>query len=537
MTKTTKTKSTKQNKSSKSSKAEQPSKPSKAEQPSKNQTKPESTKASNNKTKPSNNKPSNASNKQKNENTLSDKPNTQNIPTHEQIFNSSHSPSNTNNNSSDVPPASGVKGKGKKKQGGGVQPLSVVQTALAELQPFSSYTTELQDVFLPLSEAKYAELLASIGSKGIVTPVTVWRGFVVDGHHRLQAARDLGFSVVPCNHRDDLSSAEAEALYVELNYARRQLTAKEKAKAAAALAAILEKNSKKASKPIQAPEGEDDFLVTVGAHGSSNKEASAEEGKPKGKVKGKGKPTTLLTADDTVQAHEASQAKANEGKPAPEELEGEVDPGDVEGGEGEEAPEGEEGKPKGKRAAKQEAAKRLGVGERQFETLAQAGSAPAPVVDAIGESGGFTVAEAAKIGKAASDPRTAPKVEAAVEAFKEAKAQATTGENEDALQEARKGVLEASNKPSKGIAPTKPQTGLLDGSTESVERDQSTMLEGKVEPSKGRLAIYDHNHPKTPVLLVLNFAPLQGEDPAYAYSRLSDAINLAQTMLDRIAEV
>ena len=404
--------------------------------------------------------------------------------------------------------------------------MQVEQTPTSELHPFSELTPSLEGIFLPLSAAKRTELLSSIVTKGIATPLLVWRGFVVDGHNRLDIARELFMQQVPCNHRDDLTQDEAEALYIELNYARRQLTSKEKVQAAKALREIVARQ-KGLSKPVEAPDSGDDLVVTVGDQSSGedelgyDKAATAAKGKgSKGKaskapkattqgsdkqssaqsqeagegskaagtgnrVVGAGKPTTLQVADDTLQ-----------GKASKQEV-------------------------------TQEAADRLGVSPRQFATLEQAGDAPAPVVDAIGAPGGFSVKEAAQVGKAATDPRTADQVMAAVEGYKEA----AQGDNPDAVENARKGVLQASKRPGKGLGSPESQTPLKSLEKPLVERDPESMLEAKFDPAKGRLTIYDHDHPKSPALVMVNLAPLENHSQDYIISRVQAAMKMAQDLL------
>ena len=46
--------------------------------------------------------------------------------------------------------------------------------------------------FPPLSPAQYSRLLASIIAHGLIHPIVIWRGQVIDGLHRLKACLEAG---------------------------------------------------------------------------------------------------------------------------------------------------------------------------------------------------------------------------------------------------------------------------------------------------------------------------------------------------------
>ena len=50
----------------------------------------------------------------------------------------------------------------------------------------------LAQAFPPLGPAQYAHLLASIRDRGLRNPITVWRGEIIDGVHRLRACSETG---------------------------------------------------------------------------------------------------------------------------------------------------------------------------------------------------------------------------------------------------------------------------------------------------------------------------------------------------------
>ena len=54
--------------------------------------------------------------------------------------------------------------------------------------PISEYAL----LFPDMAQEDYARLLASIGENGLLEPIAVWRGEVIDGRHRLQACAEAG---------------------------------------------------------------------------------------------------------------------------------------------------------------------------------------------------------------------------------------------------------------------------------------------------------------------------------------------------------
>ncbi len=76
----------------------------------------------------------------------------------------------------------------------------------------------------PLDAAAYAALRADIARHGVLVPVELDEaGHVLDGHHRLQAAHELGLTEVPTLVRTGLSEAAKREHVVRLNLLRRQL--------------------------------------------------------------------------------------------------------------------------------------------------------------------------------------------------------------------------------------------------------------------------------------------------------------------------
>jgi site-specific DNA-methyltransferase (adenine-specific) len=75
-----------------------------------------------------------------------------------------------------------------------------------------------------LADAEYAALKADIARHGVLVPVEVDEAdLVLDGHHRLAAAEELGLAAVPRIVRPGLSEAEKHEHVLRLNLLRRQL--------------------------------------------------------------------------------------------------------------------------------------------------------------------------------------------------------------------------------------------------------------------------------------------------------------------------
>ena len=54
--------------------------------------------------------------------------------------------------------------------------------------PISEYAR----LFPDMAQDDYARLVASIGENGLLEPIAVWRGEVIDGRHRLRACAEAG---------------------------------------------------------------------------------------------------------------------------------------------------------------------------------------------------------------------------------------------------------------------------------------------------------------------------------------------------------
>lgn len=288
----------------------------------------------------------------------------------------------------------------------------------------------------------------------------------MDGHHRVKAARELYQDTVPTTDISNFSRDDVEALFIELNYSRRQLTSKEKAKAAKKLREIIERQAGVRSKPKNAARGHSDLEVSVGEDSSTERR------------------TKKKSPDKAIEK------------------------------------------------AEKEAAKRLGVGHRQFRKLVNAGSAPSVVVDNLDSNQGFTVKEAEKIGRAFVDRRTKDSVQKASEVYEKA---LLSGEPNQ-IEDSRKQLILACERSCKGFGIGFPPMSLKSHERAIVKRDPKTMMETKVDLKKGRLAIVDHSKEKAQAIVLVNLAPYLNDEDQVLFERVQLSLDLIQAAFDELKE-
>jgi len=80
--------------------------------------------------------------------------------------------------------------------------------------------------FSPLKSWEYEALKADIAKRGVLVPIEIDANTneVVDGHHRLRAAQELGMEDYPVRFREYASDEERKLTGIVLNTYRRQLT-------------------------------------------------------------------------------------------------------------------------------------------------------------------------------------------------------------------------------------------------------------------------------------------------------------------------
>lgn len=116
---------------------------------------------------------------------------------------------------------------------GGKKTMEVIEVSTAQLTEHSK-----QAEYSPqMSKKKWREFVASVAKEGILQPIVVTKGFrVIDGKHRLKAAKELGIESVrviiedipeddiPAYitetklNRDDLKSGQRAAIVIRLHY-------------------------------------------------------------------------------------------------------------------------------------------------------------------------------------------------------------------------------------------------------------------------------------------------------------------------------
>lgn len=89
-----------------------------------------------------------------------------------------------------------------------------------ELEPFY----EIQKLLPPLSSYEEDQLRESLKEHGFIGKIIVWRGKILDGHHRAKIWWELRGEIPPRDTIDYLTDDEAFALALKLNVARRQLS-------------------------------------------------------------------------------------------------------------------------------------------------------------------------------------------------------------------------------------------------------------------------------------------------------------------------
>lgn len=84
---------------------------------------------------------------------------------------------------------------------------------------------------LPMIEGReFAELKADIGKQGILQPIMLFQGRILDGRNRYRAAKEVGHQFVAANFAEfDGDFAAAEAFVFSTNFHRRQMTNAQKA--------------------------------------------------------------------------------------------------------------------------------------------------------------------------------------------------------------------------------------------------------------------------------------------------------------------
>jgi hypothetical protein len=83
---------------------------------------------------------------------------------------------------------------------------------------------------LPMQDAgAFENLKADVAKQGLLEPIVLFKGRILDGRNRYRAARELGLKLTAANFKlFEGSDAEAEAFVFATNFLRRQLSNKQK---------------------------------------------------------------------------------------------------------------------------------------------------------------------------------------------------------------------------------------------------------------------------------------------------------------------
>lgn len=113
-------------------------------------------------------------------------------------------------------------------------------TGLAGLRPHP-----LATIFPPIAETDWPAFVTSVRQLGVVTPIVMHDGLVLDGLNRLRAAREAGHDSVPAV---ELKVGSPETFVVAQNEARRHLTTDQRAAIADAIANLQHGGDRKTIK-------------------------------------------------------------------------------------------------------------------------------------------------------------------------------------------------------------------------------------------------------------------------------------------------
>lgn len=84
---------------------------------------------------------------------------------------------------------------------------------------------ELANLLPMIDEGNFANLKADIAKQGILEPIVLFEGKILDGRNRYKAAKAVGLKLTAANFRPfEGTYAEAEAFVFSTNFLRRQMT-------------------------------------------------------------------------------------------------------------------------------------------------------------------------------------------------------------------------------------------------------------------------------------------------------------------------
>ena len=108
----------------------------------------------------------------------------------------------------------------------------------------------IADIFPPMSAEEYAALVQDIRERGLLEPVWLYDGQVLDGRHRSRACQELGIEPETREYTGD----DPLGFVVSLNLKRRHLSESQRAMVAARVANLKQgRPDKSANWPVSAP--------------------------------------------------------------------------------------------------------------------------------------------------------------------------------------------------------------------------------------------------------------------------------------------
>lgn len=113
----------------------------------------------------------------------------------------------------------------------------------------------LAGVFPEMDEASYRDLVKSISENGVIEPIILWDGMILDGRHRYRACVELGITAL--NIKNAPANADPVAYVLAKNLHRRHMDASQRAMVAARIANIQlgDNQYRKVGPPIGGPTG------------------------------------------------------------------------------------------------------------------------------------------------------------------------------------------------------------------------------------------------------------------------------------------
>jgi hypothetical protein len=103
---------------------------------------------------------------------------------------------------------------------------SVAKLPVVEGPTFYDYVAhELANLLPMIDQSNYENLKADIAKQGILEPIVLFEGKILDGRNRYKAAKELSFKFTGANFKTfEGTQIEAEAFVFATNFLRRQMT-------------------------------------------------------------------------------------------------------------------------------------------------------------------------------------------------------------------------------------------------------------------------------------------------------------------------